>query len=226
MMKQMLTGINRNEVLKYLHYRGSAVPKDIELQLQKAMQAILDTAVPRWRFQAFALNRTKGLHLEGTALSLIGKDILELLQDCDRCILMTATLGHEVEALIRRAQVTDMAHAVILDACASSAIENVCDNLELEILQQFPNQYLTDRFSPGYGDMPITVQQQFCEVMDTARKIGLTVSSGGIMIPHKSVTAIVGLADKPQPKRFRGCEYCNLFETCAFRKDGKTCGKE
>ncbi|WP_462384564.1 hypothetical protein [Intestinibacillus massiliensis] len=224
-MEPVLTAVNRNEVLKYLHYRGGEVPPETEVQLQEAMDTVLRTARPRYRFQAFGIERTDGLRLAGTSFTLPGEEVASLLGECTRCVLLAATLGGEIESLLRRAQLTDMARAVILDACASSAIENVCDNIETEILAQHPGMHLTDRFSPGYGDMPITVQRAFCEVMDTSRKIGLTVSASGILIPRKSVTAVIGLADRPQPKRFRGCEYCSLFATCAFRKDGTTCGK-
>ncbi|MGE4549312.1 MAG: hypothetical protein AB7C89_07160 [Intestinibacillus sp.] len=224
-MESVLTAINRSEVLKYLRYRGGTVPEETEAQIREGMDTVLRTARPRYRFQLFDIDRTDGLRLAGTSFALVGEDIAGLLAACDRCVLLAATLGNELESLLRRAQLTDMARAVILDACSSSAIENVCDNIEAEILKQLPGMHQTDRFSPGYGDMPITVQREFCEVMDTARKIGLTVSASGIMIPRKSVTAILGIADKPQPKRFRGCEHCSLFENCVFRKDGKTCGK-
>ena len=86
--------------------------------------------------------------------------------------------------------------------------------------------YLTDRFSPGYGDLPISLQDSFLRLVDAQKQIGLTVTTTHILTPRKSVTAIIGLANQPQNKRFRGCAYCSMFETCAFRKAGKTCGRE
>ena len=44
------------------------------------------------------------------------------------------------------------------------------------------------------------------------------------MNPSKSVTAIIGLSDRPQAARIRGCAYCSMRETCALRKGGKHCG--
>ena len=49
-----------------------------------------------------------------------------------------------------------MMKAVLFDSCASAAIEAVCDNLQKELQQSYP--YLTDRYSCGYGDLPITLQ--------------------------------------------------------------------
>ena len=150
-----------------------------------------------------------------------------MLTDCDRVVLMAATLGNGLELAIRRAQVRDMARAVVLDCCGSAAIEAVCDAAEREILTAVgASVYLTDRFSPGYGDLPISLQDTFLRQVDAHKQIGLTVTATNILTPRKSVTAIIGLANQPQTKRFRGCAYCSMFETCAFRKAGKTCGRE
>lgn len=70
---------------------------------------------------------------------------------------MAATLGADVEQLLMHVQVSDMARALILDSCASAAVENLCDNLEADLRTQVEAEgcYLTDRFSPGYGDLPL-----------------------------------------------------------------------
>jgi hypothetical protein len=75
-----------------------------------------------------------------------------------------------------------MADAVILDCCGSSAIENVCDNL-CDDLQQAVDGFLTDRFSPGYGDFPFAQQPDFCRTLDISRRIGVNLSPSGLMIP-------------------------------------------
>jgi hypothetical protein len=85
--------------------------------------------------------------------------------------------------------------------------------------------YFTDRFSPGYGDLPLSLQPALTSLLDTSRQIGLTLTDSLILLPRKSVTAVLGLAHKPQTKRFRGCAYCSMFASCAYRKAGKTCGK-
>ena len=43
-------------------------------------------------------------------------------------------------------------------------------------------------------------------------------------IQFKSVTAVIGLSDRPQMARVRGCSYCSMRETCALRKGGHHCG--
>ena len=62
-------------------------------------------------------------------------------------------------------------------------------------------------------------------LLDAPRQIGLGLTDSCILTPRKSVTAILGLAVRPQTKRFRGCAHCSMFETCSYRKAGKTCGR-
>ena len=138
---------------------------------------------------------------------------------------MAATLGMEVEQLLRRTQARDMALAVILDAAASAAIENVCDNLCADLAETFAPRYLTERFSPGYGDLPISQQAELFRLLDIARRIGISLSESGLMVPQKSVTALIGVSDRPQIRRSRGCEACAMFADCAYRKGGTSCGK-
>lgn len=163
--------------------------------------------------------------LEGTSLRLTGNDISALLKECSRCILLAATIGAETDRLIRKAQISNMSDAVILDFCASSAAEELCSRVYSDLEKEFEEKgfYLTDRFSPGYGDLPLSLQDEICRVLRTDRRLGLTVSAGGMMIPSKSVTAVIGISGRPQPKKISGCAGCRMRETCNFRKAGKTC---
>lgn len=224
-MNKYLTTINRNEVLKYLGYTGGAVEAKLEEDIAACSKQVMEYAIPRVCYRVFELEQD--FCLQGTNFVPQGKDVQELLSGCDKAILMAATIGGDIEKLTRRYEVDDMYKALIVDACASSAVENVCDNFQAELEQKLAVQgkYLTDRFSPGYGDMPFEQQKQLCEILNTSKLIGVSLSSSGIMIPRKSVTAIMGISDTEKPRRFRGCEHCSMFETCTFRKGGTTCGK-
>lgn len=222
-MEPRFTGIHENEALLYLGYRGGELPENIHETIARCEALLLKTARPRIVWRQFDLEHD--LTFSGTGFRPAGNDVKNLLRDCRRVVLFAATLGTEVEALLRRTQVRDMAEAVVLDCCASSAIENVCDNFCEDLQKEISPQYLTDRFSPGYGDLPFAQQKEVCGILDIGRRIGVNLSPGGLMIPQKSVTALMGIADTPQEKRFRGCAYCNLFETCTLRKENRTCGK-
>ena len=57
---------------------------------------------------------------------------------------------------------------------------------------------LRHRFSPGYGDLPLSVQPAFLAALDATRRLGITLTSSFLMVPTKSVTAFVGVA-RPSP---------------------------
>lgn len=219
-MDGRLTEISRREVLRYLQWHGETVPEELARQMDRCEAALRQAAAPRVVWRRFDL--TDGMTLAGTAFRLQGQAVAKLLADCDAVILFCATLGMEAETLLRRAQVGSMAEAVILDAMGSAAIENVCDNLCADLAAEAAPRYLTDRFSPGYGDMPVQQQRELFAALDVTRQIGVTLTESGLMIPQKSVTAVVGLAPAPQPRR-RGCGCCENYERCAYRKEGKHC---
>ena len=222
-MEWRLSGIERRETLRYLHYRGETLSPEIRAALERCERQLLDTARPRVVWRAFS--READGTLAGTDFRPEGRDVAALLRDCDPVILMAATLGAEAESLLRRAQARDMTEAVILDAAGSAAIERVCDELCESLAARFAPRYLTDRFSPGYGDMPLGQQGDFFRVLALEKSIGLSLSESGLMIPQKSVTALLGVCDTPRPKRPTGCAGCVNFETCSFRKEGSDCGK-
>lgn len=222
-MDARLEKIPRDQTLRYLGYHGGTLPEEIEAELTRCETLLLSTVQPRvvWKLFDYQSDGSFG----GTDYTPAGRDIQDFLDGCERVVLMAATLGIEAEYLIRRAQKRDMAEAVILDALGSAAIEEVCDNFRTDLQKELSPSHLTDRFSPGYGDYPLSEQTAIFGLLDVTRRIGVSLSKGGLMIPQKSVTALIGVSEEPLEKQRAGCELCDLYESCAFRKEGKSCGK-
>ena len=225
MITPRITAVNPWEVLRYLGAVQGQVPEDLLETVHRCGEQIQAAARPKAVWRVFSLEETR---LADTNLTLTGQDIRRHLTDCHQCVLMAATLGADVERLLMQVQVSDMARALILDSCASAAVENLCDNLEADLRAQVEadGRFLTDRFSPGYGDLPLSFQRDFCALLNTQRQIGLTVSESSLLIPRKSVTAVLGVSHHPRTTRSSGCANCNLFETCQIRKSGATCQKQ
>ena len=180
---------------RYLFYRGNPA-KEASFGLEEAAKLVEKHSAPRIALREFELRRENGLGLIGTPLELRGHNIANLLRACERCVLFCATIGLEVDKLIRHWQHKDMAFAAMFDACASAAVENLCGHLERELCEKYSayGLSLTKRFSPGFGDFPLSIQRDFCTVLDTARRIGVFVNESFMMTPQKSVTAIIGLS--------------------------------
>ena len=236
--KNYTVKINPSEVLRYLGFRESSGPaaeadpffgvdRVIADQIRRCMDSISSISEPKYIYRVFSLDRLQGrILLSGTSTEIQGQDGARLLSECDSCIVLAATLGQKSEMLLRRAQITGMADAVILDSCASSAIESICEQLNQDLKSDYEARglFLTDRYSPGYGDMPLSMQTELCALLQTEKRIGLTVSPGLTLIPSKSVTAIIGISDRPQIMRNASCDGCRLRETCQIRRAGGCCG--
>ena len=82
-----------------------------------------------------------------------------------------------------------------MQALGAERIESLCDAFCRETAQELTRQgkTLLPRVSPGYGDIPLTMQKELFALLDCPRKIGLTLSDQLIMSPSKSVTALAGI---------------------------------
>lgn len=221
----MLKNINRDEVLKYLGYKGGEVEQEYIDKIDFFSHIVMEKATPRCEWMPWDIYSSNPIRLRDSDMVLPGKDISEHLEGCEACVFLAATIGSEIDRLIRIRSVENMADAVILDACASVAIENVCDNMERYFEVQYLKEklYITDRFSPGYGDFPIEMQKVFCDLTLSQKRIGVTCNASFMLTPSKSVTAVIGLSSTPRQKKITGCKNCFLKGDCEFIKRGVTC---
>ncbi|MBQ7848864.1 MAG: methionine synthase [Clostridia bacterium] len=209
-----------DEALRYLGVRGMA-DETLRSQLTVLANEFSSLITPRHIWRIFPLRRASNGILSGNIL-LTGSSAAKMLAECGSCAVMVCTLGTAFDAWLQRMQARDMARAVMLDALGSALIESACDKVETEIAGRFPKHYLTDRFSPGYGDLPLALQPELLSAAE-AQRIGVGVTDTCMLTPQKSVTALVGIAETPQAARIRGCAYCAMNKTCTLRKAGMTC---
>ena len=220
MIEARMTDPDPKQVLRYLGYRGQDMQTGIAWQIQKGIRTVGEIAAPRlvWR-------RLPVWNGEISGLPAKGQEIRDLLMPCREAVVMAATLGTQVEQMLMRLKVTDMADAVILDACASAAAEKVCDCFEEDLGSRIEAEglFLTCRLCPGYGDFPVGTQTALCRLLDTGRRIGLTVTDSQILIPRKSVTAVYGVAKEPQQPCGSGCGSCSMSARCPYSEDEDRC---
>ena len=213
-------------VSEALRYMGSGDVPEIRIKAEKALAALRKLSPPRHIYRVFRLNKADGAYmLEGSDIVLEGKSADTMLRDCHSAAVMMCTIGFGFEAELRRAQARSMAEAVILDACGSALVEEGCDEAEREISAALPGKHLTDRFSPGYGDLPLALQEAISRALNGEKLLGVHLNDSMLFNPSKTVSAIIGIADEIQPARIRGCDYCSMRESCALRKRGGSCGK-
>ena len=165
----------------------------------------------------------------GCSLTLPGADARRRLAGCEEAVLFAVTLGFEVDRLIGAAGQTDPYRALVLDACATEAVEAAADEATRNMKEAglIPAGFRAGRrFSPGYGDLPLDIQAAFVGAVDARRLIGLSAGGTKTLSPLKSVTAVFGLFPEgaPEPEAegcAQGpggrCAVCNLRRRCPYR---------
>ncbi|MBQ8921377.1 MAG: hypothetical protein IJ060_04355 [Oscillospiraceae bacterium] len=213
--------LNRDEILMLL--RTPALDAELETMLDECTEELCKAVQPRtiWRMLPVG-HSDEGVRVGGLLLG--GKDIALHLTGCKQAVLLAATLSAPVDALIRRAEASDMMKALMFDAVAGAAIEAVCDELEQSLHESLGFRYYTARFSAGYGDFPLNQQKDLITMLDAPRKIGLTVTQHNTLLPMKSVTAIIGLSDQPvkDARRYccgKSCGECPNRDGCVYAKN-------
>lgn len=157
---------------------------------------------------------------------LIGDSIKQFLGQPNQIIICATTLGSQVDQLIRREGVMSIATMVLIDTAAMEVVEEHLNQwlINLKAEAQFKDYYFSHRFSPGYGDMPLTMQKDILQELQCQKQIGLTVSDSGILLPKKSVTAIIGLYEEPFETTYSNCDSCLIRTVCKKRERGDYCG--
>ena len=210
-------------ILRYLRIRGESAP-ELRARVESRAVRLAESLTPRRVWRAFPLRRTSGGLSLGGELTLPGTLAERMLGGCDTAVLLCCTLGLDFERQLRSLERRDMGEAVILDACGSAWVESGCDQAEKELAELFAPRFLTDRFSPGYGDLPLSLQPSVLALLDAERRLGVHVSESFLMTPSKTVTAVLGVSDTPQPARIRGCAFCVMRGKCEYRNSHAGCG--
>lgn len=208
-------------------YAGLMKAKNFEeSMIEDACQDARLLATPRGIWQIYDYDCEKQEILASPPCILLGKKIGLHLAGCDKVILLSATVGDGIESVVtKRFADGQYASSVLLDAAATTAVEQVANAMEKALRPKAAAKGygMRWRFSPGYGDWPIEQQPELIRLTEAGR-IGVHLSSSMMLIPRKSITAIIGLykEDKSKPEtdttHKKGCATCPKTD-CPSRKE-------
>ena len=202
---------DREEICAYAGVRRRTA--DSDAMLEKALALCADAFQPRLCYALFPLTEKtseRALPTVGAIEKmhrlflgthpLPGQALSRHLQNCPKVILFTATVGLTIDRMIQRHFVTEPAIAVWLNAIGSERVEALCRLFCTELKADYAAEGLVpiERFSPGYGDLPLAFQKDIFTLLDCPRKIGVTLNQSLLMSPEKSVSALVGLRPTEQ----------------------------
>ena len=223
--KGRLCRVDRSEALRYLGYRGQQIDAALDARVDAVIAHCEQVSRPAWTYRVFSVSEDEaGVRLEGTTLVLTGDDIRAHLAGARECAVMAATAGLSNERELRRLSLANGLDGMIFDAAGSSLAEAAADACNAQIVAEARARglYAKWRFSPGYGDLPLALQPGILRVLDAEKRLGMSLTDTNLLIPAKSVTALVGLFDAPQDDK-RSCANCAFSPYCDLRRNGTPC---
>lgn len=211
-----LPPVQRQEVLRYAGTRAET--PELTRLLSEVLAETQGLFSGRVCYREFPLTDA-GAGLDLAFVKTSSRSLRQALLGCDRIVVFAATVGIGLDRLIRRYGSVSPAKALLLQALGAERIEALCDSFCSEITQQAAatGTCVTDRFSPGYGDLPLDLQRDIFRVLDCQKTIGLTLNESLLMSPSKSVTAIMGLGPNCEPHKTTGCSHCSKTD-CIHRR--------
>lgn len=173
----------------------------------------------------------------GNCLALQGNSIGKHLTGCCKVIVMAATVGEAIEQQVTKSfEEGRYSFSVLLDAAATAAVEQVADAMEKTIRNEVKRLGLAMkwRFSPGYGDWPIQQQTEILQLAGGSH-IGISLTESLMLMPRKSITAVIGLyypdtvrnctpheqntLNKAPEKPKHDCRHCSKIDCPARNKE-------
>lgn len=185
------------EAARYIGYSKIRLPDDTIMQMIKeACEKLMEVIKPQAIFEEFDLSfesQNEKNIISFADVCFESKDLARNLQNCDKTYLLACTIGPQVDSIIRREQTLNAAMAAILQGAGAMFIEKLVDlsNMQIKMDAQRNGRITKPRYSPGYGDVPLSCQKDFFRLLPCTR-IGLTLMDTLIMAPEKSVTAYIG----------------------------------
>lgn len=206
---------------RYLGYLDNGT----KAQSEKIMGRLKEVCLPKITYREIAVERKgDGIYLYNEKFG--GEDIKKHLAESERCILLGLTLGMGADRLIRTLESSDMSSAVVCDTLCSVLTEQLCADARQEIAKEYEGLYLTDSYSPGYGDLHLDTNRSMEKLLDMPKRIGVSVTESMLLLPRKSITAIIGISKTETKGHLAGCENCRIYDKCTLRREGKSCGKD
>ena len=211
--------LKETEILRYAGY-GTYQPIDTEMMgIRKIADEVKSAATPRACCRILPIRTESGM-VDFGAFQVHSHQLSKNLSGCKKALLFSATVGVQIDRIIGKYSQVSPASAVIAQAAGTAAVESWCDLFLSGISESLKKEqtYLRPRFSPGYGDFAIAHQTEICRELDTARKIGVSLTASLLMTPTKSVTAIVGISNMDERCNQAGCEVCGKRKECLYAR--------
>jgi hypothetical protein len=210
--------ISPNDISKIIGYKEGEISEMVNNEINNFLREIGDHCDLKGGYQITEKVRfTKdSVHIKNLVLNT-GKIITGFIKKSDCIVIMVCTAGERLNHWVNQLfQENNSLKAYIIDITASILVEKAANQVHLTIEKEAERANLkaTNRYSPGYCDWSIKEQfKLFSLLPENFCNIRLNIEA--LMIPTKSVSAIIGLGKFVEKKDYL-CDVCTQND-CRFK---------
>lgn len=184
--------------------RYYVVEEPIKTLIEEMLEISYSLIKPKGVYEVFPCSvKDEKVEIGGTFNHTIkSKKLAGHLRESTEAVLFAVTIGEALEEEVRKLfHVGEFTRASVLDAIGSALAEGLAEAADLYIQKESAREgyETTRRYSPGYGDWKLDDQKRILEAI-RGDSIGISLTQALIMIPRKSVTAIIGRKKPGQAK--------------------------
>jgi hypothetical protein len=190
--------IDFNQVLKELGFKqvSSVLTPPMEKMVREEIERAQGLINPQAIVINFSLTSVteKEIITDCDSLYFKTRYLAKNLSGCTKASLFICTLGSKLEKRVKDYFAEgEQTRAYIMNGIGSAAAEEVAEYVNQMIIKEAEGEGFKTvrRFSPGYGDWNLSDQKAILKTLNPS-SIGVSLAERCIMIPEKSITAIVG----------------------------------
>jgi hypothetical protein len=197
-IKDIKITIDFKEVLKELGFKqvSTILTPPMEKMIKEEIEKAEGLIHPKADFISFNLTSVTEdtIITNCNTLTFNTKYLAKHIRGCSKASLFVCSLGPKLEERVKGYFTEgEQTRAYIMNGIGSAAVEEVANYVNQLIIKEAEKEGFetVKRFSPGYGDWNLSDQKAIFDVLKPSA-IGVALSERCIMMPEKSITAIVG----------------------------------
>lgn len=211
------TAADRAAIARYLGMPSAQADGTTRQMIENGLKELEKTAEPHFVMRRAGVEHPAADSVEIDGCRFFGREPARSLKGCVYALLFAATLGAETDRLLHIRQAISIGAAAVLDACASVVLEEfVARRLEHSGAEmERHGLYLRWFTAPGYTGFDLRYQEQLLRLVDAPKRIAVTLTGGGLLVPTKSMTGIAGICTEKtaMTHKCRGCD----SQSCPYR---------
>lgn len=150
------------EAVRYLGYGRHAVDDHTLALVESSFRELEEAAGRRIIYRIFDLDFQDDGCIQIGQMNIESRNLRKNMNGCEKAIVLGATLGAQVDLLMRKHALSDMARVVTLQACATTILEEYLDDWQGKMEEEMAKEglYLRPRFSPGMATSPSGIRKR------------------------------------------------------------------